>query len=163
MKKSVIITIAIIYIASIVVVGFLGIAMRVSNPEAYISNIILKKDDSHRWATNKKIDNNIYDYYTEVMFDKDDPNANIIAMRFSYEFENPEYAKPEHSAKPLIFSKFDKNRDGAEVIYSDGAYLLKFYIPGEYKITFTANDAKKKSITVVINVTKDVSDIIGEI
>ena len=156
MKKSVIITISIIYIAAILVVGFMGIALRVSNPEVYINQIILVKDENRVWATNK----NNADYYTAVNFDKDNPNANVVALKFTYGFENPEDAKPEHSSKPLIYSKFNVERDGVEVQYAGGAYLVKYYRPGEYKIIFTANDAKKKSITVVINVMPDVSDII---
>ena len=156
MKKSVIITISIIYIAAILVVGFMGIALRVSNPEVYINQIILVKDENHVWATNK----NNADYYTEVSFDKDNPNANVVALKFTYGFENPEDAKPEHSSKPLIYSKFNIERDGVEVQYAGGAYLVKYYQAREYKIIFTANDAKKKSITVVIKVMPDVSDII---
>ena len=130
--------------------------VRVSNPEVYINQIILVKDDNHVWATNK----NNADYYTVVNFDKDNPNANVVALKFTYGFENPEDAKPEHSSKPLIYSKFNVERDGVEVQYAGGAYLVKYYRPGEYKIIFTANDAKKKSITVVINVMPDVSVII---
>ncbi len=91
MKKSIVITILLVYIASIIVVGFFGISVRVYDSVKYIQSITMSveaSDDSmFRW-TDTSPETGAHSYTLMIDFSKaqegpvEDKDGNTITARF---------------------------------------------------------------------------------
>ena len=80
MKKSVILLIAVIYILAIVIVGFLGLRMKVYNPIVYVEKITCISKDFKEYTDEQKENNeSLKEYYGYI--EKDYVDGLVIEIR----------------------------------------------------------------------------------
>ena len=145
MKKSVILTISIIYILAIVIVGFLGIALKVYNEKVYVEKIIcitegyetVENNDDYDGIINAKVNQEIV-----IKCHVEPDNATNPKLRFEFEDD-------------LLGKRFDFVENG------DGTCTIKVLSSGPIDITVRPTDRISDiSLTIRIYSKTDVSDIL---
>ena len=144
MKKSVILTISIIYILAIVVVGFLGIALKVYNEKVYVEKIICITDGY------KEVENKEYDGKIEVKKNQE------VVIKCQVE--------PDNATNPILRFDFDDSELGTLFTFvenGDGTWTIKMLDTGTVYIDIVPTDRSSNiSLTIQINCRPSPSDII---
>lgn len=145
MKKSVILTISIIYILAIVVVGFLGIALKVYNEKVYVEKIIC-----------------ITEGYETV--ENNDDYDGIINAKVNQEIVIKCHVEPDNATNPNL--RFDYDHDELGKLFElvengDGTCTIKMLDAGAAYITIVPTDRNSNiSLTIKIYCKRSVSDIL---
>ena len=163
MKKSVILVIGIIYIAAIITVGFIGIALKVYDEKKYVESIECKSDN-YIEETDPDLKTK-WDGYIEIKYNKDAENLVIIKC-----LANPSDAT---NKKLKLFGVEDKGYDldnppedltGKEFGYrdnGDGTWTIKLIKNTSQIITVVSTDRNPSAkIRIQIKVKKSGSGIV---
>ncbi len=145
MKKSVVLTISIIYILAIVVVGFLGIALKVYNEKVYVEEIVC-----------------ITEGYEEIVNDEF-CDGQIIAKK-NQEIVIKCQVKPDNATNPMLRFDYDHDEVGKlfEIVENgDGTCTIKMLDAGAAYITIVPTDRNSNiSLTIKVYCKPDTIDII---
>ena len=156
MKKSVIMTIAVVYVLAIVAVSFLGMKMFIYNPEIPVEEIICRSEDkvsTQKYAyvknTNPKLK---YDGTISIKYDENYDNQIVVDC----------YVKPDNSTVKTVSYWWDKSaatNHNITIIEKDGCLYVKFNKTASINIIVSANDDSKKSITIKVSAKPSREDI----
>ena len=125
MKKSVIILIALIYIASIALVSFFGLKFKVFDEIVYVSSIELLNTDIKEANETQKLE---YDYYVVIR-----PNAETGERRYQIEYR----VHPDNATNQEVDFVYDESIEGVSVS-EDG--IVAFDGPGSVIVSVVAKD-----------------------
>lgn len=143
MKKSVILTIGVIFIIAIVVPGFIGLRMRVYNETRYVEEIICITEGYTKYDPSKpdekpKIDQGIEGYIIEQFT----PGLKVVIKC---------QLKPDNATNQKLEYAYDeKSRVFSVTENADGTATIEFHEKGTATIIIRATDNKKKSIEIEI-------------
>lgn len=138
MKKSVVLVIVLIYIVSIVLVGFIGLKMKVYEENIYVERIVCKNDE-FVLDENSNISGKIFKTYTEGL------RVNIICEVI-----------PENATNQKLDYQCEQSGDYNIIKESDGSITIEFIKATTVDITFVTTDGSNKKLKVkVIAFTKD--------
>lgn len=144
MKKSVILTIAVIYILAIVIVGFLGIRMNVYDEKVYVDEILIISDNYKKYDPNtllgaQKINDGYSGYFQE-------------SFKQGLKIEVKCQVKPDNaSIKKVIYSQID-SQDCKLIVKEDGTAVIEFYRGTVVDLIISSADSVGKSIKIQIQV-----------
>lgn len=145
MKKSVVLTISIIYILAIVVVGFLGIALKVYNEKVYVESIVCITEGYEEIVNDEYCDGEIKAKKNQEIVIKcqvKPDNATNATLRFDY----------DHDEVGKLFEIFEN---------SDGTCTIKMLDTGSAYITIVPTDRNSNiSLTIKVYCKPDVNDIL---
>lgn len=133
MKKSVVLTIGVIYVLAIIVVGFIGVKAHVYDPEIYVTKITcISPNYIHEPNSEEGYDGYISTIYTEnlrvlIKCEITPDNATNKTLKYIYQEKPDSY-------------EFIKN--------SDGTATVIFKKPGSLSITIRADDNKGATTTI---------------
>lgn len=144
MKKSVILSIVVIYVLAIVIVGFLGMKMRVYDEEKYIAQIICVSDGYTDYDETEELSKDYKGYIIkpfveglkveircEVILEKSDE-------RIAATYENIDYI-------------YDTSVTDYQIIKnSDGTATIEFFGTGCASITIRSKDNKHTAIKIQV-------------
>lgn len=143
MKKSVIITIAVVYIFAIVVVGFIGIKIKAYNTPEFVTDITCVSDNFHKCDPNKPVD-------------AKELKAGIIGY-IEEEFKeglkitiNCQVTPDNATKKALTFSVVDNPAAYKLTPTSDGSATIEFFVGTEVIVTIKSTDIKGYSIKIKV-------------
>lgn len=138
MKKSVILIICVIYVLAIVIVGFLGLALKVGNEKIPVEEIICINEEYI--PNNDKVDDNDYDgtivvnYKVGLII-----NLNCEVRPDNADMKRLEYIGDEDSS---IYTIEMQNDGSANIIFHKGGIAF---------IIVQATDNEKKTLKIKIN------------
>lgn len=145
MKKSVILTISIIYILAIVVVGFLGIALKVYNEKVYIEKIVCITEGYQSIENDEYCDGEIKVEKNQEIVIKcqvEPDNADSKKLRFDY----------DHDEVGKLFEIVENG---------DGTCTIKMLDAGAAYITIVPTDRNSNiSLTIKVSCKRGVNDIL---
>lgn len=145
MKKSVILTISIIYILAIVVVGFLGIALKVYNEKVYIEKIVCITEGYQSIENDEYCDGEIKVEKNQEIVIKcqvEPDNADSKKLRFDYDYDE-------------VGKLFEIVENG------DGTCTIKMLDAGAAYITIVPTDRNSNiSLTIKVSCKRGVNDIL---
>lgn len=133
MKKSVIILIALIYIASIALVSFFGLKFKVFDEIVYVSSIELLNTDLKEANETQKTE---YDYYVVIR-----PNAETGERRYQIQYR----VHPDNATNQEVDFVYDQSIEGVSVS-EDG--IVSFENPGSVIVSVVAKDGGGEEATV---------------
>jgi hypothetical protein len=136
MKKSVILTIAVIYIFAIVIVGFIGIRQGAYNENVYVDDIVIISDNYKK-----------YDATTDVGKQKiEEGYEGYIQTNFKegLKIEIKCQVKPDNATlKKLQYSVDDPNNQNYKLVEnSDGTATIEFYGGAVIRLVIKSTDTK---------------------
>ena len=131
MKKSVVILIALVYVASIALVSFFGLQFKVFNEEIYVDGITVQNEG--------KKNNETFGDYVVVSLSKG--NTYVIDTRVSP--DNATNKKINFVAEPSVEGCAEVNEDGVVTLHTAGTFVKVMMSPAD------GSDVQA-SITIVI-------------
>ncbi len=143
MKKSVILIIGLIYIISVVIVGFIGLQMRVYNPIIYVEDIIVSVTNYNETPLSQETKDDLgCDYYWKISLnDTIEVTASVI---------------PENATNDSVdFYKGEekKDRDSVSLSYRDNIAQITFNTEDIYYITVKSSDGSvRKTIVFAVEI-----------
>lgn len=148
MKKSVILTIVVIYIFAIVIVGFIGIRQGAYNENKYVNDIVI-------------ISNNYVKYDVE----SDEAKSGIeghISTSFveGLKIEIKCQVKPDNATNKKLIYACDESQDYKLIDNADGTATIEFYHGAQFILIVKSQDTVGFSKKIFIDV-EDLSDIFG--
>lgn len=148
MKKSVVLTIGVIYVLAIVVVGFIGMKMKVYNQHIYVESITCISEGYKEYDQSHPEKKNGIDGYIKV--DYEEGSAVLLKCVI-----HPENATDQD---------LEYNYDSSSTIFvvekqSDGTAYVRFLKPGTARITIKSTDGTNKTLVIKI-IAIELSDII---
>lgn len=144
MKKSVILTIAVIYIFAIVIVGFMGIRMSVYKEKVYVNEITIISDDYK-----------VYTDATELGKDKlEQGYSGYISKSFQQglKVEIKCDVKPDNADNKKLIYVCAESSDYKLITNSDGTATIEFYRGTVVDLIIKSSDTVGKSIKIEIKV-----------
>ncbi len=161
MKKSIVITILLVYVASIVIVGFFGIAVKVYDEVKYVQSITMSVEstnsESYTWEDISQ-PNSIHKYYLEIDFSKaeegmvEDKNGNLIDTKYLGFTFIPQitYMSGDVEAENKIIYSMDsddkkKQEKGYFTLNEYGVFTV-FYAPFTIIVYVNPQDVNRASI-----------------
>ncbi|MCI5938850.1 MAG: hypothetical protein MRZ17_02955 [Acholeplasmataceae bacterium] len=138
MKKSVILLVSAVYIFAIVIVGFLGLKMRVYDPTIYVEKIVCETKGYHEYSEEDKIKKD-HDGYIQVEYAKD------LVVEINCK-PNPDNA----TNKSFDYSILGNTNRYELTIKNDGTASIKFKEATAYTIIVTATDNHKATLRIKV-------------
>ncbi len=158
MKKSVILLIAVIYILAIVIVGFIGLRMKVYNPVIYVDKITCVSKNFKEY-TLEQLENNP-NLKDEV---ENDHLVGYIEEKFveGLEVEIRCEISPENATDKGLTYSTNVSDKYELIVNKDGTCKIKFYKNAFATVTVESNDNNKSKsrIKIRVNVVEDNFDI----
>lgn len=151
MKKSVILTIAVIYIFAIVIVGFMGMKMNVYNEKVYVNEIVVLSQDYKPYTDDTELGKNMLE---------DGYSGYITRSDFTYgmKIEIKCDVKPDNADnKKLIYSCAESSKYKL-ILNSDGTATIEFYEGTVVDLIIKSSDTVGESIKIRI-IVNDFSDL----
>lgn len=146
MKKSVILTIGVIYIVAICVVGFIGIKLSIDNPTIYVDEIVCESEN----------------FTTKTLTEDDKAKGYIGVISATYQegIKIPVKCKvlPENATYPKLNYEIG-NKQICNLTVQDGVAMLEFTSEGSCSLIVSTTDGHNTSVKIKIIVT-DVSGIL---
>jgi hypothetical protein len=140
MKKSVILVIAVIYVLAIVVVGFIGIRMKIYNANVYVEKIECVSDNYRKCNENDDFYQKGYDGYISVIYEE---NLKVLIKCNIY---------PENASEKKLEYIYDKSSTTYTLTYNDdGTANVEFFKGGSATIIVKSTDNVGTSIKILIN------------
>lgn len=140
MKKSVILVIAIIYVLAIVVVGFIGIRMKIYDANIYVEKIECISDNYQKCNENNDLFHKGYDGYISVIYEE---NLKVLIKCNIY---------PENASEKKLEYIYDKSSTTYTLTYNeDGTASVEFLKGGSATIIVKSTDNVGASIKILIN------------
>lgn len=133
MKKSVIILIALIYIASIALVSFFGLKFKVFEEIVYVSNIELLNTDLKEANETQKAE---FDYWVVIR-----PNAETGERKYQIEYR----VHPDDATNQEVDFVYDESTPGVTV---DDNGIVTFDRSGSVIVSVVAKDGGGEEATV---------------
>ena len=151
MKKSVILTIAVIYIFAIVIVGFIGIRQGAYNENKYVDDIEILSDGYVKYPTDsEEYTVNGIEGYIETTFTK------------GLKIEIKCQVKPDNATNKNLIYICEESQDYKLIRNSDGTATIEFYHGAEFVLQIKSQDTIGFTKKIKIFV-EDLSDILGDI
>lgn len=148
MKKSVVLVIAVIYVLAIVVVGFIGIRMKIYNAIVYVDKIECVSDNYCKFKEDNEFYEKGYDGYISVLYEE---NLKVLIKCNIH---------PENASEKKIEYIYDKSSTTYTVTYNeDGTANVEFLKGGSATIIIKSTDNVGVYIKILINAV-DLSDIV---
>lgn len=138
MKKSVILLLSAVYIFAIVIVGFLGLKMKVYDPIVYVNNIICETEGYKEYSEEEKVKKG-HDGYIQVEY-----SANLIVEIKCK--PNPDNA----TNKTFDYSVLGDASRYELIVKEDGTASVKFKEATAYTVIVTATDNHKATLKIKI-------------
>lgn len=139
MKKSVVLTIGIIYLFAIVIVGFIGIKMKVYNANVYVESIECISSGYTEYKEGSLDRNQGYSGYISTKYEK-----GLVVLLKCKIF-------PENATEKDLEYIYDKNQSTYKlVVNDDGTASVMFLKGGNATITIRATDNVHKEIKIKI-------------
>lgn len=155
MKKSVIMTIAVVYILAIVAVSFLGMKMFIYDAEVPVEEIICKSSD--------KVSSQPYEYVKSTV---DPAFDGEIKIKFDQKLKNEVvidcYVKPDNASNKKVSYHWNANEQEKykiKIEEKDGCLYVTFTEKGSIIITAYANDDSKKELKIKVSTKLSRDDI----
>lgn len=140
MKKSVILVIAVIYVLAIVVVGFIGIRMKIYNANVYVEKIECVSDNYRKCNENDDFYQKGYDGYISVIYEE---NLKVLIKCNIY---------PENASEKKLEYIYDKSSTTYTLTCNDdGTANVEFFKGGSATIIVKSTDNVGTSIKILIN------------
>ncbi len=139
MKKSVIILIFVVYVASVVIIGFYGVKMSSYNPTIYVSKIeILNPEVKQNSEGKKYIILNFVEYDTTK--EEDNPNRLTLDIK----------VLPENTSTKFQIVDFVYDEDNHDIQVFEALRLIIFKQPTAVTITLVSRDGTniREEITI---------------
>lgn len=148
MKKSVILTIAVIYIFAIVIVGFIGIKQGAYNEKKYVEDIVIISDNYVKYdveseEAKKGIEGHISTSFTEGL-----------------KIEIKCQVKPDNATNKNLIYICSDSQDYKLITNSDGTATIEFYHGAQFVLQIKSEDTKGFIKKIYIDV-EDLGDIFG--
>lgn len=131
MKKSVVLIIGLIYIVSVVIVGFIGLQMRVYNPTIYVTDIVCTVTNFTPTELGEDyMKKNGWDYYYVLPVTGDDITIEVRCRVI-----------PEDATESLVDFFIDaKDKDYVTLTYSNNIASITFKEDSAYRIKVKSTD-----------------------
>lgn len=153
MKKSVVLVIAVIYLLAIVIVGFMGIRMKVYNEVVYIDEIVCTTDGYKPCSADNKDDK---DYKYNVGLIAEGFNGYIqktytdgLSVQLKCEFL-PRNANAFQNGKPFEYIYEENESKYTVELSGDGTLIVRFKDAGTCDVTVKSQDGRGKTLKVRI-------------
>lgn len=144
MKKSVILSILVIYILAVFVVGFIGQKLKVYDPTIYVEEIVCESEG-----------------FKEEISDELKAKGYIGKISVNYEeglkIQIKCRVKPDNATYPNLLYSLNSKICTMEVI--DGIAVLTFTDSGIVDVIVTSSDTRKKSVKIKV-IVSDLGEII---
>ena len=148
MKKSVILAIAIIYLIAIIVVGFMGQALKVYNENIYVDSIECISEDYKPYKTNS--DEYKEGYIGYIQPEKYEEGLQVL-IKCRVEPANATHKDLQYISADTSICTIEKQ--------ADGTAIAKFLKAGTVTIIIQATDNGNEQVKIKI-ITHDVSGIL---
>ena len=161
MKKSIVITILLVYVASIVIVGFFGIAVKVYDEVKYVQSITMSvesdNDEAYTWTDTTKPDSK-HTYKMIIDFSKaeegmvEDKDGNLINTKyigFTFIPQITYMSGDVEAENKIIYTLSDKDKNLQEKGYftlNEYGVFTVFKAPFIINITIKPQDVNRASI-----------------
>ncbi len=140
MKKSVILSILVIYIIAVFVVGFIGQKLKVYDPTVYVDEIVCESEGFEENTEELKAKG----YIGRINVDEFTNGMKIqIKCRVN----------PDNATYPKLIYSIPSNTKICTMEIIDGIAVLTFTDSGFVVVTVTSSDTRKKSVKIEVNVT----------
>ena len=145
MKKSVVLVIAVIYLLAVVIVGFVGLRMKIYNPVIYIDRIVCKSEGYTPCDPGKAEDEQLieegFDGYIHEKF------TDGLTVRIECDYE----PKSADRLKPLEFICAENDAYYTVEEQEDGkTFLIRFKKSGTCNVTVRAQDGKNAQLKIQV-------------
>ena len=147
MKKSVVLVIAVIYLLAVVIVGFVGLRMKIYNPVIYIDRIVCKSEGYTPCDPGKAEDEQLieegFDGYIHTKY------TDNLAVLIKCDFEPLE--ANAHQEKPFEFICAENDAYYTVEEQEDGkTFLIRFKKSGTCNVTVRAQDGKNAQLKIQV-------------
>lgn len=137
MKKSVVLAIVVVYVFAIVIVGFIGIRMKIYNPDVNIETIICETEgyseiDEHNGIIKRNYEKNL---------------AIIIKCKYL-----PLDANQFPKGYPFEYICYEKPSDYKLTVLGDGTCKIEFYRNCTCDVTVKAQDSHQVQLKISIQI-----------
>ncbi len=151
MKKSVILTIVIVYIVSIIAVGFYGASLKVYNPEIYAESVECKTDGYIKYKEGSDGANQGFDGYILIPFKKGKESViNLIC----------DVTPANVTTSGVVFNCVENAEFYFKVNNTDGTATFTFKKTGTLTVNVESADKKAKIKLQIIIVDESIYDSI---
>lgn len=150
MKKSVILTIAVIYILAIVIVGFIGIRMSVYDEKVYVNDITIISDGYQKYDPVKdqdKIEKG-YEGYIDKKF--------VEGLKIEIKCQ----VSPDNATIKNLIYVCEESEDYKLIVNNDGTATIEFYRGRDIDLIIKSADSVGFTKKILITI-EDLSDIFG--
>ena len=148
MKKSVILTIAVIYIFAIVLVGFIGIKQGAYNEKKYVDDIVIISDGYVKYDLDSNEAKKGYEGYISTSF--------VEGLKIEIKCQ----VKPDNASNKNLIYICEESSDYKLILNSDGTATIEFYHGDQIDLIIKSQDTVGFSKKIFIDV-EDLSDIFG--
>lgn len=148
MKKSVILTIAVIYIFAIVIVGFIGIRQGAYNENKYVEDIIIISNNYVKYDLNSDEAKNGYEGYISTSY--------VEGLKIEIKCQ----VKPDNATNKKLVYACAESTDYKLITNSDGTATIEFYHGAQFTLIIKSQDTVGYTKKIFIDV-EDLSDIFG--
>ena len=145
MKKTMLIAIIIVYIASIVAVNFFGLEIKNFEGNIYVNdiecNVVLKREDDTQVMVNDQVANDDRTWYiftfVEGNYSADDLTGNTNIALIEY------HAYPDNADNKQVKFIYDKNAAEGLCVFREDIATIYFLKKGGISVTVEAADGSK--------------------
>ncbi len=143
MKKSVILTIAVIYILAIVVVGFIGMKMQVYDEYIYVNDIVILTDGYKEYTKDTQVGQDKLDRKIAGHITKDFKKGLRVELKCQILPDNA-------NEKKLQYHWDEASTKYKLVVNDDGTAYIEFYAGAVAQITIQSSDNARYSKTIEV-------------
>ena len=138
MKKSVVFSIAIIYIVAIILVGFLGLKMRVYDEKIYVDSIICETDGYQAFEPGKEVDG--CNGFISLIYSKDLKVTLVCSV------------KPDNATYRALDYLYDTTQSVFTLVKNkDGSATITFNDEGSAVVSVRSTDGKNTTLKIRID------------
>ena len=148
MKKSVILTLTVIYIFAIVIVGFIGIRQGAYNENKYVDDIIIISDNYVKYDVESDEAKNGLEGHISTSF--------VKGLKIEIKCQ----VKPDNATNKKLIYACDESPDYKLIVNSDGTATIEFYHGAQFVLIIKSQDTVGFTKKIFIDV-EDLSDIFG--
>ena len=145
MKKSVIITIAVVYIFAIVVVGFIRIKIKAYNTPEFVTDITCVSDNFHKYDPNNPVHKKEMEKTKNLIGYIEEEFKEGLKITINCQ------VTPDNATKKALTFSVDENPAAYKLTpTSDGSATIEFFVGTEVIVTIKSTDIKGYSIKIKV-------------
>ena len=148
MKKSVILTIAVIYIFAIVIVGFIGIRQGAYNENKYVDDIVIISDNYKKYESDSEKAKEGYEGHISTSY--------VEGLKIEIKCQ----VKPDNATNKNLIYICSESQDYKLIKNSDGTATIEFYHGAQIDLIIKSQDTVGFYKKIFIDV-EDLGDIFG--